>query len=106
MVEGDHRKGPSTKVKHRLDFSFVFLPYLPEETCFQPARSSVVEGTSQVILGFSHQQKVPSQVILGFSHQQKVPARLYWDFLTSRRYQSGYTGIFSPGEGKSQLCFT
>jgi hypothetical protein len=35
------------------------LPCLPEETCFQQAGSSVVEGTS----------------------------RLYWDLLTSGRYQ-------------------
>jgi hypothetical protein len=29
------------------------LPYLPEETCFQQAGSSVVEGTSQAVLGSS-----------------------------------------------------
>jgi hypothetical protein len=27
------------------------LPYLPEETCFQQAGSSVVEGTSRALLG-------------------------------------------------------
>jgi hypothetical protein len=29
------------------------LPYRPEETCFQQAGSSVVEGTSQSVLGSS-----------------------------------------------------
>jgi hypothetical protein len=33
-------------------FSFYFqLHYLPEENCFQQAGSSVVEGTSQAVLG-------------------------------------------------------
>jgi hypothetical protein len=42
-------KGLTLHVKHSLDFSFVFsapFTYLPEETCFQQAGSSVVEGTS------------------------------------------------------------
>jgi len=43
------------------------LPYLPEETCFQQAGSSVVEGTSQAVLGPSDQRKV----------SEKIPALLY-----------------------------
>ncbi len=38
------------------------LPYLPEETCFQQAGSSVVEGTSQAVLGSSDQRKVPASL--------------------------------------------
>jgi hypothetical protein len=49
----------TVSVKHCLDFSFVFSAPLPEETCFQQVGSSAVE----------------------------VPARLYWDLLTSGRYQ-------------------
>jgi hypothetical protein len=52
------------------------LPYLPEETCFQQWGSSVVEGTSQAVLGSSNQLKVPTGLSL---------------FLKSE---------------KSQLCFT
>jgi hypothetical protein len=41
-----------------LDFGpFYFqFPYLPEETCFQQAGSSVVEGTCQVVLGSSDER--------------------------------------------------
>ncbi len=34
------------------------LPYLPEETCFQQAGSSAVEGNIQAVLGSSDQWKV------------------------------------------------
>jgi hypothetical protein len=37
---------------------------LPEETCFQQAGSSAVEGTSQAVLGSSDQQKVPDSLSL------------------------------------------
>jgi hypothetical protein len=40
------------------------LPYLLEETCFQQAGSSGVEGTSQDVLGFSDQRKVPAGLSL------------------------------------------
>ncbi len=33
---------------------------MPEETCFQQAGSSAVEGNSQAVLGSSHQWKVPA----------------------------------------------
>jgi hypothetical protein len=34
------------------------LTYLPEETCFQQAGSSAVEGTNQAVLRSSDQRKV------------------------------------------------
>jgi hypothetical protein len=40
------------------------LPCLPEKTCFQQARSSVVEGTSQAVLGSSVVEST-SQAVLG-----------------------------------------
>jgi hypothetical protein len=44
-----------------LSTAWIFqLPYLLEETSFQQIGSSVVEGTSQAILGSSDQQKVPA----------------------------------------------
>jgi hypothetical protein len=52
------------------------LPYLPEETCFQQAGSSAVEGTSQVVLGSSDQRKVPASLSL-FLKGEKIPALLY-----------------------------
>jgi hypothetical protein len=52
------------------------LPDLPEETCFQQAGSSVVEGTSQAILGSSDQQKVPASLSL-FQKSEKIPTLLY-----------------------------
>jgi len=61
--------------KAHLDFSIVF-PYLPEETCFQQAGSSAVEGTSQAVLGSSHHQKVPASLPL-FLKVKKIPALLY-----------------------------
>jgi hypothetical protein len=35
---------------------YIQFPYLPEETCFQQAGSSVVEGTCQVVLGSSDER--------------------------------------------------
>ncbi len=42
-------------IKHCLWIFHLYfqLPYRPEETCFQQAGSSVVEGTSQAVLGSS-----------------------------------------------------
>jgi hypothetical protein len=40
------------------------LPYLPEETCFQEAGPSAVEGTSEAVLGLTKQQKVPASLSL------------------------------------------
>jgi len=60
-----------------LDFSFVFsVPYLREETRFQQAGSSSVEGTSQAVLGSSNQWKVPASLSL-FLKSGKIPAPLY-----------------------------
>jgi hypothetical protein len=44
---------------------------LPEETCFQQAGSSAVEGTSQTVLGFYDQRKVPASLSL-FLKEQKI----------------------------------
>jgi hypothetical protein len=52
------------------------LPYLPEETCFQQAGSSMVEGTSQAVVGSSDQRKVPASLSL-FLKSEKIPALLY-----------------------------
>ncbi len=52
------------------------LPYLPEETCFQQAGSSAVEGTNQAVLGTSDQRKVPASLSL-FLKSEKIPALLY-----------------------------
>ncbi len=52
------------------------LPYLPEETCFQQAGSSAVEGTSQAVLGFSDKRKVPASLSL-FLKSDKIPDLLY-----------------------------
>jgi hypothetical protein len=38
--------------------------YLPEETCFQQAGSSVVKGNSPAVLGFSNQWKTPASLLL------------------------------------------
>jgi hypothetical protein len=51
--------------------------FLPEETCFQQAGSSAVEGTSQAVLGSSDQRKVPASL-----------------------------SLFLKGKRKTQLCFT
>jgi hypothetical protein len=48
-----------------MDFSFVFsssLTYLPEETCFQQAGSSAVEGTSQAVLGSAEGTSQPVNI--------------------------------------------
>jgi hypothetical protein len=43
---------------------YFLLPYLrEEETCFQQAGSSAVEGTSQAVLGSSDQAKGTSQPV-------------------------------------------
>jgi hypothetical protein len=52
------------------------LTYLPEETCFQQAGSSVFEGTSQAVLGSSDQRKVAASLSL-FLKSEKIPALLY-----------------------------
>jgi hypothetical protein len=58
-------------------FLFIFSsPYLPEETCFQQAGSSVVEGTSQAVLGSSDQRKVPASLLL-LLKSETIPALLY-----------------------------
>jgi hypothetical protein len=53
-------------VKHCLDFSFYIFSSLtcPEKTCFQQARSSAVEGTSQAVLGSSDLRQVPASMTL------------------------------------------
>jgi hypothetical protein len=51
------------------------LPYLPEETCFQQVGSSVVEGTSQAVLGTSNQRRVPASLSL-FLESEKIPDQL------------------------------
>ncbi len=55
---------------------FPLLPYLPEETCFQQAGSSAVEGTSQAVLGCYDRQKVPANLSL-FLKSGKIPTLLY-----------------------------
>jgi hypothetical protein len=52
------------------------LPYLLEETYFQQAGSSAVEVTSQTVLGFSDQRRVPASVSL-FRKSEKIWALLY-----------------------------
>jgi hypothetical protein len=54
----------SKSVKHCLDFSYVFSAPLHEETCFQQAGSSAVEGTSQAVLESSEQRMVPASLSL------------------------------------------
>ncbi len=49
---------------------------MPEETCFQQAGSSAVEGTSQDILRSSDQRKVPASLSL-YLKSEKIPALLY-----------------------------
>ncbi len=53
----------SKSVKHCLDFSSVFSAPLHEETCFQQAGSSAVEGTSQAVLESSDQRDGTSQPV-------------------------------------------
>jgi hypothetical protein len=63
--------------KHCLDFSLYFqLSYLHEETCFQQAGSSAVEGITQAILDSSDQWKVPASLSL-FLKSEKIPDLLY-----------------------------
>jgi len=52
------------------------LRYLPEETCFQQAGSSAVEGTSQAVFRSSDRQKVPDRKLL-FLKSEKIEALLY-----------------------------
>jgi hypothetical protein len=65
---------------------YFHLPYLPEETCFQRAGSSAVEGTSLAVLGSSDQRKVPASLSL-FLKSEKIPALLY------------------PGKGRRSVIF-
>jgi hypothetical protein len=53
----------SKSVKHCLDFSSVFSAPLHEETCFQQAGSSAVEGTSQAVLESSDRRDGTSQPV-------------------------------------------
>jgi hypothetical protein len=46
--------------------------FLPEETCFQHTGSSAVEGTSQAVLGYSDQRKVPASLSLFLKGQKKT----------------------------------
>jgi hypothetical protein len=77
----DHRSISLVFVKDISSTAWIFLlhfqlPYLPEETCFQQAGSSMVEGTSQAVLGSSDQQKVPARLSL-FLNSEKIPTLLY-----------------------------
>jgi hypothetical protein len=54
-------------------FFLCIFSCLPEETCFQQAGSSAVEGTSQAVLGSLDQQKVPASLSL-FLKSEKIPA--------------------------------
>jgi hypothetical protein len=56
--------------------SYFQLHYLPEETCIPQAGSSMVEDTSQGVLGSSDQQKVPASLSLSLK-SEKIPALLY-----------------------------
>jgi hypothetical protein len=63
--------------KQCLEFSFLFsAPLLHEETCFQQIGSSVVEGTSQAILGSSDQRNLPASQSL-FLNSENITALLY-----------------------------
>jgi hypothetical protein len=54
------------------------LYFLPEETCFQRAGPSAVEGTSQAVLGSSDQPNLPASLSLVlFLKSEKIPALLY-----------------------------
>jgi hypothetical protein len=55
---------------------YLQFPFLPEDTCFQQAGSSAVEGTSQAVLGSSDQRNVPASLSL-FLKSEKIPALLY-----------------------------
>jgi len=50
--------------------------YLPEDTCFQQAGYSVVEATSQAVLGSFDERKVPASLSL-FLKSEKFPALLH-----------------------------
>jgi hypothetical protein len=63
-------------IEHCLDFSIVFSAPLLEETCFQQARSSVVERSGQVVLGYSDQRKVLASLTL-YQKKEKIPDLLY-----------------------------
>jgi hypothetical protein len=61
--------------KAHLDFSVVF-PYLPEQTCFEQAGSSAVEGTSQPA-SISKSEKNPSSALCRkrtFHEFRRVPS--------------------------------
>jgi hypothetical protein len=64
----------SKSVKHCLDFSYVFSAPLPEETCFQQAGSSAVEGTSRAVLESSDQRMVPASLSL-FLKSENLPEK-------------------------------
>jgi hypothetical protein len=49
---------------------------VPEETCFQQAGSSAVEGTRQAVLGSSDERKVLASLSL-FPKSEKIPTLLY-----------------------------
>jgi hypothetical protein len=69
--------GAPKVIKYCLDFPFYSqLPYLSEETCFPQRGSSVWE----------------------------VLARLYWDLLTSGRYQPACHYFFKVKKSRSALC--
>jgi hypothetical protein len=51
--------------------------FLPEETCFQQAESSALEGTSQAVLGSSDQRKVPASLSLFLKGEKKPQLPLY-----------------------------
>jgi hypothetical protein len=44
-------------------FLYFQLPYLPQETCFQQAGPSAVEGTSHAVLGFSRTSEGTNQPV-------------------------------------------
>jgi hypothetical protein len=58
-----HTELSTQKVSTAWIFPLYFqLHYLSEETCFQHGGSSAREGTSQGVLGYSDQRKVPASV--------------------------------------------
>jgi hypothetical protein len=81
------------KVKHRLDFSFVFSTHLPlEETRFQQAGSFSVEGTSQVVLGHTR-----APLLRPFSYAKSSFHKCFFDMKWSFMPQSqiGLTNLCS-----------
>jgi hypothetical protein len=59
------------------------LPYLLAETCFQQARSSAVEGSSQAVLESSEQRKVLASLTLYQKKMSKICFTLEKDLSTS-----------------------